>query len=127
MGLAARSDQWNETVLMEMLNSRAADLRQSIEQSPVWRVKNDLLQSVPGIGKPSRRRCSRCCRSWAPLELLTIVNAMLAHQTSWSGQPARQTRQLLSVIVTRSAAKGPISNRDRPLRSLRFLRLTTGR
>jgi transposase len=31
------------------------DLRQSIEQSPVWRVKDDLLQSVPGIGKTVAR------------------------------------------------------------------------
>ncbi|MGI9040090.1 MAG: IS110 family transposase [Gemmatimonadales bacterium] len=26
------------------------DLRQAIEQSPVWRVRDDLLQGVPGIG-----------------------------------------------------------------------------
>jgi transposase len=27
------------------------DLRQRIEDSPVWRVKDDLLQSIPGVGK----------------------------------------------------------------------------
>jgi len=27
------------------------DLRQRIEGSPIWRVKDDLLQSIPGVGK----------------------------------------------------------------------------
>jgi transposase len=31
------------------------DLRQAIERSPVWRVKDDLLQSVPGIGRTVAR------------------------------------------------------------------------
>jgi transposase len=139
------------------------DLRQAIERSPVWRVKDDLLQSVPGIGRTVARtllallpelgtldrkqiaalvgvaplngdsgqwRGSR--QVWggrAPVramlymaalvatrhnpvlkrfyqrlrgagkpgkvalvatmrKLLTIVNAMLAHQTPWSAQPA---------------------------------------
>jgi transposase len=139
------------------------DLRQSIEQSPVWRVKDDLLQSVPGIGKTVARTLlallpelgtldrkqiaalvgvaplNRDSGEWrgrrqvwggrAPVramlymaaivatrhnpilkglyqrlrtagkpgkvalvatmrKLLTIVNAMLAHQTPWAAQPA---------------------------------------
>lgn len=28
-----------------------ADLRQRIEESPIWRVKDNLLQSIPGVGK----------------------------------------------------------------------------
>ena len=27
------------------------DLRQRIEDSPIWRIKDDLLQSIPGVGK----------------------------------------------------------------------------
>jgi transposase len=27
------------------------DLKQRIESSPIWQVKNDLLQSIPGVGK----------------------------------------------------------------------------
>jgi transposase len=139
------------------------DLRQAIERSPVWRVKDDLLQSVPGIGRTVARTLlallpelgtldrkqiaalvgvaplNRDSGQWrgsrqvwggrAPVramlymaalvatrhnpvlkrfyqrlrgagkpgkvalvatmrKLLTIVNAMLAHQTPWSAQPA---------------------------------------
>lgn len=40
---------------IEYLKKEIADwdreLRQRIEDSPVWRVKDDLLQSIPGVGK----------------------------------------------------------------------------
>lgn len=36
--------------LQERLNNLDAQLRDRIKDSPVWRVKDDLLQSVPGIG-----------------------------------------------------------------------------
>ena len=37
--------------LNEELNGLDAGLRQKIRQSPVWREKDDLLRSVPGVGE----------------------------------------------------------------------------
>ena len=37
--------------LKEELNDLDAGLRQKIRQSPVWREKDDLLHSVPGVGE----------------------------------------------------------------------------
>ena len=37
--------------LKEELNGPDAGLRQKIWQSPVWREKDDLLRSVPGVGE----------------------------------------------------------------------------
>ena len=36
--------------LKQELDDLDTDLRQKIERSPVWRVKGDLLRSVPGVG-----------------------------------------------------------------------------
>ena len=37
-----------------------SELKQTIRDSPLWRTKEDLLKSVPGIG--TSRRCSRASR-----------------------------------------------------------------
>ena len=36
--------------LQRELNDLETDLRQTLRQSPVWREKDDLLRSVPGVG-----------------------------------------------------------------------------
>ena len=33
------------------LKQELEDLRQTLRQSPIWREKDDLLQSVPGVGE----------------------------------------------------------------------------
>ena len=41
-------------------------LRQTLRQSPVWREKDDLLRTVPGVGEqPSLTLLAYPCRSWA--------------------------------------------------------------
>ena len=39
--------------LQQELDDLDTDLRQRIQHSPVWREKDDLLRSVPGVGPPS--------------------------------------------------------------------------
>ena len=38
-------------------------LRQALRSSPVWREKDDILRSVPGVGEQLSLALS--CRSWA--------------------------------------------------------------
>ena len=42
------------TALRRELKSLDADLDGQIRASPAWRIKEDLLSSVPGVGKASR-------------------------------------------------------------------------
>ena len=37
--------------LIKQLSTLDKDLRRRIEKSPIWKAKDDLLQSVPGVGK----------------------------------------------------------------------------
>ena len=37
--------------LKQELEDLDKDLRQTLRQSPLWREKDDLLQSVPGVGE----------------------------------------------------------------------------
>ena len=50
-----RDVQAHITWLEQRLAETDDDLRQAIEASPVWRVRDDLLQSVPGIGPVASR------------------------------------------------------------------------
>ena len=52
---------WLEQELSELVK----DLRKILRRSPVWREKDDLLRSVPGVGSSSHCRFWRTCRSWA--------------------------------------------------------------
>ena len=40
-------------------------LRQTLRQSPVWREKDDLLRTVPGVGEQLSITSWPTCRSWA--------------------------------------------------------------
>ena len=40
-------------------------LRRRIQYSPIWREKDDLLRSVPGVNRRCRRHYSRICRRWS--------------------------------------------------------------
>jgi hypothetical protein len=43
-----------------------ATLEAASQASPLWRVQDQLLQSVPRVGPPlSPAPCSGCCPSWA--------------------------------------------------------------
>ena len=46
--------------LKQELDDLDTDLRQRIQHSPVWREKDDLLRSVPGVGPQADRRSGRC-------------------------------------------------------------------
>ena len=46
------------------------DLDDTIQKSPAWRAKEDLLRTVPGIGPVVSRT-------------LTILNAMMRTRTMW--------------------------------------------
>ena len=43
--------QAHVTWLEDELGDPDADLRDRVRKSPLWRVKDDLLQSVPGVGQ----------------------------------------------------------------------------
>ncbi|SRR5712691_9036580 len=51
--------------LERQLDDVTKTLADQIEQSPVWRAKDDLLQSVPGVGPSSARCCWRSSRNSA--------------------------------------------------------------
>jgi len=48
---AAQSIRDNLSHLIKLLNKLERDLRKRLERSPAWKDKEDLLKSVPGIGK----------------------------------------------------------------------------
>jgi transposase len=54
-GRVRRDVQAHIRWLEKRLHETDDDLRQAIEASPVWRVKEELLRSVPGIGPVSAR------------------------------------------------------------------------
>ena len=52
--------------LEQELDDLDEGLRQTLRQSPVWREKDDLLRTVPGVRESSSpSRCWLTCRSWA--------------------------------------------------------------
>jgi transposase len=50
-GPAAKSIRDTLSHLIKQLNKLDRDLQKRIERSPLWKAKDDLLKSVPGIGK----------------------------------------------------------------------------
>lgn len=50
-GAAAQSIHDTLSHLIKQLNKLDRDLQKRIERSPAWKAKDDLLKSVPGIGK----------------------------------------------------------------------------
>ena len=66
------------TWLEQDLNDLDQGLRQMLRQSPVWREKDDLLRTVPGVGEQLSSRCWPTCPSWAPL---TVVRS--PHWWAW--------------------------------------------
>ena len=51
--------------LEQELDDLDEGLRQTLRSSPVWREKDDLLRTVPGVGEQPPSRCWPTCRSWA--------------------------------------------------------------
>ena len=51
--------------LEQELSDLDKELRQSLRRSPVWREKDDLLRTVPGVGGSSLSPCWPTCPSWA--------------------------------------------------------------
>ena len=52
--------------LEQELSDLDQELRQSLRRSPVWREKDDLLRTVPGVGEQlSLSPCWPTCPSWA--------------------------------------------------------------
>lgn len=49
--VAAQSVRDTMSLLIKQLNKLERDLRKRLERSPAWKAKDDLLKSVPGIGK----------------------------------------------------------------------------
>jgi transposase len=61
---AVRRDlQQHIRFLERRLREADGDLHRAVKASPVWRVKDDLLQSVPGVGRVVSSRCSPSCPS----------------------------------------------------------------
>ncbi len=50
--------------LQAQLASVDSDLQQSIQQSPIWREKDDLLQSMPGVGPVVSQTLLAGSRNW---------------------------------------------------------------
>ena len=51
--------------LEQELSDLDQELRQSLCQSPLWREKDDLLRTVPGVGEQLSSPCWPICPSWA--------------------------------------------------------------
>ena len=51
--------------LRRQLAQLDGDIDGTVRRSPLFRAKDDLLQSVPCVGTRPRGRSWRCCRSWA--------------------------------------------------------------
>jgi len=51
--VVAKQIQWHITWLKQQLDKLDDDISNEIRRSPVWREKDDLLQSMPGIGPVS--------------------------------------------------------------------------
>ena len=70
LGRASRAVAPRIRAHIQWLEQKLADLdqglRQTLHRSPVWREQDDLLRSVPGLGRNSPRRCCRTCPNWAP-------------------------------------------------------------
>jgi transposase len=90
------------------------DLRQSIEQSPVWRVKEDLLQSVPGIGKTVARTMLALLPELGTLDRKQIAALVgvaplnrdsgqwRGHRQVWGGRaPVRAMLYMAAIVATR--------------------------
>lgn len=90
------------------------DLRQSIEQSPVWRVKDDLLQSVPGIGKTVARTMLALLPELGTLDRKQIAALVgvaplnrdsgqwRGHRQVWGGRaPVRAMLYMAAIVATR--------------------------
>jgi transposase len=90
------------------------DLRQRIEDSPVWRVKDDLLQSIPGVGKvlaatllaelPELGKLNR--RQIAALVGVAPYNRdsgmMRGKRSVWGGRaPVRSALYMAALVATR--------------------------
>lgn len=50
-GVAAQSIRDTLSHLIKQLNKLERDLQKRLERSPMWKTKEDLLKSVPGVGK----------------------------------------------------------------------------
>ena len=61
------------TWLEQDLNDLDQGLRQMLRQSPVWREKDDLLRTVPGVGEQLSSRCWPTCPSWGTLDRRQIA------------------------------------------------------
>ena len=74
--------------LEQELNDLDKDLRKALRRSPVWREKDDLLRSVPGVGEQLSFRSWHIYRSWA----LSIAS----RSPLWSGwRPSTETAALI--------------------------------
>ena len=75
---AVREDiQEHISWLEQKLGDLNVDLEQTMRESPVWRAKEDLLRSVPGVGPCWRIRWSPISPSWA--------RSIGSRSPSWSG------------------------------------------
>jgi transposase len=73
------------------LNSRLValddELDTTLRTSPVWREREDLLRSVPGIERlRMKRKAAKVALTACMRKLLTILNAMAKHHTPWQVQ-----------------------------------------
>ena len=59
--------------LEQELDDLDEGLRQTLHQSPVWREKDDLLRTVPGVGEQVPSPSWPTCRSWATLDRRQIA------------------------------------------------------
>ena len=60
--------------LEQELNDLDEGLRQTLRRSPVWREKDDLLRTVPGVGPQlSLTLAGAICRNWAALDRRQIA------------------------------------------------------
>ena len=98
--------------LKQQLDDLDQGLRQTLRQSPVWREKDDLLRSVPGIGKPDLPYPSGIpARNWGTLNRRQIAalvgvapfnrdsGTLRGKRTVWGGRARVRTALYMGALV----------------------------
>jgi transposase len=120
---AAQSIRDHLSYLIKLLNKLDRDLRKRLERSPAWKEKEDLLKSVPGIGKvtamtlaidlPELGKLNR--KQIAALVGIAPLNRDSGKSTGkrriWGGRASVRTALYMACFASLRHKKDPTSSR----------------
>jgi transposase len=125
---AAQSIRDHLSYLIKSLNKLERDLRKRLEKSSVWKEKEDLLKSVPGVGKVTiltllidLPELGTLCRK----KIAALVGVAPLNRDSgkskgkrriWGGRAPVRTALYMACFASLKHGKGPTPQRYRQLR-----------